>query len=174
MSLSNPATLDDLRRSVVASVRKIGAGFRHPADDWTSVLFVQSPEGIEVVGLDNELFARGVTKDALAVVLRGYVAERGAYRYALLLNAHIAVEPSEEQLEAVRREELRIEQIEGARELLFLCVGDAEEEQVWRAEIFRDRRYVRKLGPWEHLDEASGWSFEGRFAGLNETLRRPR
>lgn len=172
--MSRPATLDSLRALMFGSVRKIGRSFTRPDDDWAMVMMVQTPQGAEVVPLANELFANGASKEVLGELLRRYVAVRGAYRYALLLNSHVAVEPTQEQLDAIHRGELRIEQIEGASELLTLLVGDAEEEQVWTAEIVRDSRLVRKHLPWERLDTKEGHSLSGRFVGMNEYLRRAR
>ena len=173
--MTAPATLDHLRQYVIAAARRIGRGFTSPSDDWMQVAFVQSPEGLDVIGLANDMFASGLSKDVLGEFLRRYVVEKGAYRYVVLLNMHVAKQPTSEQLEAVRAETLRVEQIEGASEMLALLAGDAEEEQFWWAPIERrPGTAIRAMGRWERLDEQAGDSFEGRFAGLNAYMRQPR
>jgi hypothetical protein len=170
--VTGPATLEHLRRYVVAGLRRIERGFDSPEDDWTMVCFVQTPAGVEVLALANDLFRDGMSKDALAAFLRGCVITRRAYRYALLLNVHMARSPSEEELEAVHEERMRIEELERATEHLFMLLGDAEQEQAWMAPIERrPGMLLRRCGRWERLDTREGWTFEGRFAGLNEAMR---
>jgi hypothetical protein len=166
---ARPATLLDLRKFVQAGVRRVGKGFAHADDDWMAMLFVQSPQGVEIQALPAHLFAGQEAKDLLAAYLKGYVAERGAYRYALLLNAHMKAEPSEEELRRHRADELHIRDMFEATELLVLAVGDAETEELWTSDIGRTPRGLRTPGPWHRMDHA-----EGRFAGLNEALRRER
>jgi hypothetical protein len=166
---ARPATLLDLRKFVQAGVRRVGKGFTHADDDWTAMLFVQSPKGVEIQALPPHLFAGQEAKDLLAAYLKGYVADRGAYRYALLLNGHMKAMPSEEELQRHTADELHIRDMAGATELLLLSVGDAETEELWTSDIGRTPRGLRTPGPWHRID-----SHTGRFAGLNAALRRER
>jgi hypothetical protein len=169
--MSHPATLTDLRLRVQGTIAKIGRGFTKPDDDWAMVLVVQTPRGVEPALVQMPL--GGAEKEAVGEALRQLVALQGAYRYALVLNMHRISqdELSEEQLAAVRGESLRLEQIEASVEGLLLLVGDAETEEAWSADITRNARGVRQHGPWEQMDYGSQ---SGRFAGLNEYMRRPR
>lgn len=171
--MTGPATLTDLRKFMQAKIRKIGQGFREPDDDWAMVLVVQTPAGIEPVALAPDMFRDGRTKDLLAEYLRRLVVAKGAYRYAVLYNAHGIALPDEaearETVERIRNEEVRVEQLEGAQEVLWLTVGDAETEEFWSAPILRDARYVRKLGKWENVS-AEFDGIAGRFVGLNAYL----
>jgi hypothetical protein len=167
--MSGPATLGDLRSFVQANARRIGRGFTRPDDDWIMVCFVQSPRGVEVMPLEMPL--DGFGKTALGEALRQANADYGVYRYAVLLNAHGVEDISEQDLARVRHEEVRVGDMPGAFEQLVLIVGDAEQEEVWRARIERDGRRPPRLGPWERptFDAATG-----RFAGLNAYMREPR
>lgn len=166
-----PATLGHLRRTVQAAIAKVGRGFQTPEADWQPMLFVQSPKGLETFALPALMAAAGsgARKEAVAAVLKELLAACGAYRYALLLNVFAIGEPNEEQVEAMREETMRISAMPGSFECLHLIVGDAESEEHWEADILRDGRGLRTLGPWEVWDSA-----EGRFTDLGEVLRRPR
>ena len=171
--MSAPATLADLRKMMQASVRKIGRDFTRPGDDWEMVFIVQTPSGIDVVPLRNEFFESGLSKDVLGETMREWVVLRGAFRYAVLFNTHSRWEPSEEDIERVRNEELHVRDLPGAIETLVLTVGDAESEELWTCEIRRDGKLPPTLGPWTNWT-AEGASWLGRFAGLNAYMQQPR
>jgi hypothetical protein len=163
------ATLDDLSKFVRSGVEEIGRKFTDPEDDWTAVMFVQTPSGVDILGLPSCLFESGAVKDALANILRSFVATAGAYRYALLLNTHMTVgNPDVGDIQRVRQGEVRIEQLPGAIEALLLIVGDAETELGWMAEIKRTPHMLRTITEWKKLTPDG---LEGRFAGLSEALR---
>lgn len=175
--MSGPATLADLRKLTMARVRKIGQTFRRPDDDWPMFMLVQSPHGVEAARLPNYAMATGHTKNALADALRAAMVSHGVFRYALLINAHGIRfddddrEQADKIMARVRAEQVRIEQLEGAWELLGLAVGDAESEEYWTAEIRRTPRMIRTLGPWERQDDKGDATVAGRFAHLGEVLR---
>lgn len=170
--MSGPATLDDLRQMVFARVRKVERAFTSPVDDWPMAMFVQNADGVESMPLRNEWFASGRTKDLLGEVLKQAMVVSGVFRYALLINTHASEDVSDEQVERIRRDELRVEQVEGAWEQLVLVVGDAETEEAWKAMIGRSARMLRTLGRWERMDAGDEVAISGRFAGLNAYLRR--
>lgn len=161
------SSLADLRSHMFVSLRRIGRKFTEPDDDWVQVMAVQSPKGIEIA--EVEVPWSGQDKEILGEVLRRAVAEYGAYRYALVLNTHMLKNADPETMARVRREEVRISELPGAREMLTLVLGDAETEETWTALIERDGVEPPKLGAWEKADR-----FEGRFAGLNAYMRQPR
>ena len=176
--MATPATLDHLRLFVIGQARKIGRGFTKPDEDWAQVAFIQSPGGLDVVMLSGENFRDGLSKDVLGETLRRYVQFAGAYRYVVLLNAHITDEddpPTPEQIEGLRSEQLHVAQLEGSKEVLILLVGDAEEEQLWMAPIGRSpRTATRTMGKWEREDVKEGRDYVGRFRGLNAYMREPK
>lgn len=169
--MSGPATLADLRKWVQASVRRLGRQFTRPDDDWLPVLFVQTPEGIEILGISPEFFATADKKDALADALRDWI-RRGAFRYALLLNTHARQMNDEEMKEHIRGSG-RIADLPGAVEALVLNVGDAEQEELWMAKIRRREKLPPTLESWEKW-EAAEEPGRQRFLGLNEAIREPR
>jgi hypothetical protein len=113
--------------------------------------------------------ASGKTKDHLASVLRLVLRETRALRYALLLNTWVAPVEGDDTatIEAVQEERRRVSELPGAFEQLTLVVGDAEQEVLWTARIFRRRRKPPVLGAWEKVDE----KIEGRFFDLGSVLR---
>jgi hypothetical protein len=167
--MSRPATLEHLRQLVTGGAARVGAKFTRPDDDWTTTFFVQTPRGLEIVGIDPAILSNDAAKDAVGQLLREQVVRVGAYRYAFLMSTWV-VDPdtaSEEQLQAIQAGELRVRDVEGRSEQLTLVLGDAEEEQVWYAPIERHEKLPPKLGRWQRSD-ADAWG--GRFVGLNEYL----
>lgn len=162
-------TLGGLREYMQRTINEIGEDFEDPRQDWEPVFIVHTPNNIEIIPVAAEWMATGTGKDLLGEILREYVTQ-GALRYALLVNGH-GVDPrdiSQEDAERLAKGEVRVEQFDAAYEFLALTVGDAEEEQCWLAEIKRKpETLVRTLGQWQKIDHS-----EGRFAGLNEYMRR--
>lgn len=159
-------TLDGMAVFVQEAVQRIGEEFRDPDDDWISVLAIRSTKGIELMPLPGQLFEHASGKDLLGELMRRMVADRGAYRYALLLNAHGApIAP--DKLDEFRDSERRVADLPGSVELLVLLVGDAEQERLYTSEIALGSGGVRQAGPWRTSNEA----WESRFAHLNAYLR---
>lgn len=158
-------TLDGIRTYVQDVVENIGSDFTDPDDDWMQVACIEGEKGMIVLVLPNSLFENGYQKDALAYTLRQAMRHFGAYRYAVLFNAHMKAFASEEEMQKVRDEERRISELDGAREMLLLVVGDAEQENAFSAEIKRDGVNPPTLEEWKGVD-----GMTGRFSGLNEAM----
>jgi hypothetical protein len=161
------STIGDIRDYVKDVVEDIGRDFTKPDDDWMQVACLETEDQVLVIPLQNGFFRNGTTKDVLALVLAEAMRYFKARRYAVLLNVHGKLLASEEEIAYVRHEEMRIEQMPDAREMLLLVYGDAEEEHCISAMIERDGVNPPTLGEWR---EAEG--FGGRFAGLNQAMRR--
>lgn len=161
--------LEEFRDQVKAIIEQIGRDFTQPDDDWMQVMCLDTDEGVVVVGLPNEFFANGVSKDKLAIVLKQAMKMVKANNYAVLFNAHMKGFNTKEEMDEfhrVRDEQVRIEHLPGARELLLLVYGNAQMEHALSAEITRDGKNPPALGEWTLVGTMSG-----RFAGLNEELR---
>jgi hypothetical protein len=174
-----PATLDDLRSFVIAQTRKIERAFKRPDDDWSQVLLVQTPSGVDVVQVP--MLKTGREKEQLAETLKQAVGMLGAYRYALLMNMHYRMvdvannmDEALDVLADVQAERVRVQDMPDAIEALMLMVGDAESEQLWLCEIDRHTHRPPKLKRWERWDDREGAGYSGRFFGLNEYMRVPR
>lgn len=159
-------TLDGMAAFVQEAVKQIGAEFRDPDDDWINVLAIRSKRGVEIMPLQGQLFEHASGKDLLGELMRRMVADRGAYRYALLINAFAARIPKEEFEQWLEGDE-RVSERPDRVEMLVLLVGDAEQERMYSSEIAIDGDGVRHAGPWRESPEA----WESRFAHLNAYLR---
>jgi hypothetical protein len=159
-------TLAELRDYMQECIASIGEEFTEPDDDWMSIACLEGDQGQVIIGLSGDLFANGFRKDLLAQMLKQAMVEYGAYRYAVLFNTHTKTFASEDEVDQVRQENVRISQLEGAREMLVLVVGDAEQEDCWMTYIERDGQHPPTLAEWK---EAPSWS--GRFSGLNEQMQ---
>lgn len=159
-------TLEEFRDYVKGVVEEIGAEFTEPDDDWMQVACFDTPGGVVVAGLDNELFANGQSKDKMAFMLKKMMPLMGATNYAVLFNAHAKMDMSKEEFEQVRREQKRVEEMEGAHELLLLIYGNAQMEMAISADITRDGEHPPTLEEWKSVD-----GMGGRFSNLNEELR---
>lgn len=159
-------TLAELREHVQGVIAGIGEGFTEPDDDWMPIACLDGEDGLILIGLAGDLFADGLRKDALALFLKQAMVQFKARRYALLLNTHMrAVDPDE--YEQIASEHKRVQEFEGAEEILVLVVGDAEQEDCVMAKIERDGISPPTLMEWK---EPQGWG--GRFSGLNEQMSR--
>ena len=179
MSWNGPATLEQLRLQVQAELRRIGRGFRNPADDWPVLqIWVQTPEqGVERVqpGFPTQF---GWQKDVLMRTLKEASRLYGVIRFVLVVNTHMVTFDSEKEearaneiMARVRAEEMRLEDLPESVECLTMLVGDAEEEHLWRALIRRDERRPPTLSPWEQVDADPETTMDGRFTGFSEAIR---
>lgn len=160
-------TLDGMTKVVQQMVGQMAElTFTSPEDDWISTMFIYSPKGIQVMALPGEMFETQTTKDLLAELLKQFVASQGAYRYALLLNAHMAPMPKDE-FEDWQQTEERVSERPNAVEVLVLISGDAEQEQLTHSVIEFTADGIRRAGPWEVWPTDDG----GRFSQLNAYLR---
>lgn len=162
--MSAPTTLADLREYMRDTIARIGEAFTEPDDDWMSVCCLQHADGLVIVALDGQLFASELRKDVLAETLRRAIVQVKAFRYALLLNTHMAVVDNENTDRVGRG--IRVEQLPNAREMLVLLTVDAEQEQASSCLISRDGVNPPSLEGWKDMEE-----FVGRFANLNERMR---
>lgn len=158
-------TLDGMAAFMQGGVARIEDDFSEPGDDWINVLAVRSKKGVEIMPLPGEMFAEASGKDLLGELMRRLVAQRGAYRYALLVNSVGA--PVPDQLEEFAASDRRVAELPDAVELLMLLVGDAESERLYTSQIGFEHG-LRRAGPWRASSE--GW--ESRFSHLNAYLRQ--
>jgi hypothetical protein len=153
----------------------MGRQFRRPDDDWPLLaLFVQSRDGVEVAHVPGAWLQLGRHKSVMMRALKQamHYYDGGVLRFALLANVHAVTHIDDETLARVRADEIRIEDLPGAVEHLWLTVGDAETEEHWRATIQRDQRRPPTLTPWLNVDEVEDvTTLRGRFIGLNDALR---
>jgi hypothetical protein len=169
----DPKTLREFRSLVQAELRRIGRGLRRADDDWPLLrLYVQSPRGIDEADLSGVPLELGRQKRIVVAAMKAAISLWGAYRYVLVVNVH-SRELDEEQRARVNMDEIRIEDLPGAREYLWITAGDAESEEFLTARIRRDPggRRPPTLGAW-HDPVAEGGELGGRMLGLNEALRR--
>jgi hypothetical protein len=176
--VSGPATLADFRAHVEALYRRIGKELRSPDADWPAcVLVVQTPKGVDLARVPPEFLEHGYQKTIVrAVLVEALRTFGGVFRFALVLNVHgvaLKTDARGNELRArIEAEELRVEDLPEAREYLWLVVGDAETEEVWRAEVRRDERRPPTLSSWRDLsNDPETTAISGRFTGFSEALR---
>ena len=170
--IKKPANLDDLRLGVQTILAEFQKSFEHPEDDWPNAMFFwHNPEdGVNVMEIPNFMFANHESKNIVANILKTILVTEDVVRFVLCMNVHgVRTQPDDETMERVNREEIRIQQLPGAYEMLTLTVVDAEEEQMWMAEIERPDGLPPRLKEWERLPKDVRLS--GRFAGWSEILR---
>lgn len=162
--MNNAEKLAKFILDIQQQVRRIGEGFEEPDDDWISVAFLHSEDGVSVIGLHGEMFASDLSKDALAFWLKLAMTQFKAERYAVLFNTFGLENPSDEDWEEHRNGK-RLSEFDNAVEQLLLVTGDSEQEIGYFARIERDGTNPPTLGAWEAVPQ-----LEGRFAKLNERM----
>ena len=158
--------LEEFRDQVVQQIEDIGADFTEADDDWMQVAILDTPEGRIIMGLHPQLFINDQSKDMLAFMIKQAIKVHEAKHYAVLFNAHMKAFKSMEEVQEAQKRSKRIQEYEGAQELLLLVYGNATFEHVISANIVRDGENPPTLTEWKPCDKS-----EGRFTGFNEEMR---
>jgi len=173
--VSEPSHLSTFRDLVRDFLAWSNRQMTEPDADWpVCMLWMENAEHqVDVMEVPGQLFATGVMKDAVARVIKMVMKSSDAVRYVLVMNVHGLFldrtdEENEEVMQRVQDEEVRIQQLPGAKEALMMIWGDAEEEHQGIALISRHDDRPPELGEW---DDEKAERVEGRFSGLNRALR---
>lgn len=162
-------TRDQLKDYMVGVIADIGKGFTDPDDDWMMVAVMEDADGeLHLAPLDPAAFATEASKDMLAQVIKGYIAQKRIVNYVILFNVHgVAFKTQFEMDQAMKeRGDRRLSSVPGAVEMLMLVVGNSAHETSFQADIIRDGENPPTLGEWKEVNGQ-----QGRFTGFNEQMK---
>jgi hypothetical protein len=165
------SSFDEFGASVRAQARRIGQGFTRPDDDWTTVLILEGPQGMEIVGVEPAFLDSHGSMDLLVLMLAQEIRRAEAQRLALVASTWTVEErPEDAELTRRLRKERRLGDHPRRREELLVEVADWQNFELWRAPIRRRATKRPALGPWARVEDAA--NVKGRLvAPLVRALR---